>query len=131
MVHGSEDLRTPLSTMLEVEQELRGSIAGFMTPNFIVNLPGGGGKRLACSFESYDRKTGRSTFRPMSRYRKGLARREDQGPWEYWDPLWSLSAEGREEVLRGVSEGGWKGGGREEPELDFRARESLCQAARN
>jgi len=33
-----------------------------MMPQFIVDLPGGGGKRLASSFESYDRSTGVSRY---------------------------------------------------------------------
>lgn len=63
MVSGVEDLRTPLSCILDLESQIRGTIAGFMTPNFIVTLPNGGGKRLACSYETYDRLTGLSRFR--------------------------------------------------------------------
>ena len=63
MVRGTEDLRTPLSTILDLETKVRGTIAGFMTPSFIVDLPGGGGKRLANSFETYDGSTGISTWR--------------------------------------------------------------------
>ncbi|KAJ3930988.1 MAG: hypothetical protein NXY57DRAFT_897034 [Lentinula lateritia] len=62
MVSGVEDLRTPLSTILEIERHIRGSIAGFATPNFVVDLPGGGGKRLAASYDTYDRSTGLSTY---------------------------------------------------------------------
>lgn len=85
MIRGVEDLRTPLSTILALEAQIRGTIAGFMTPSFIVTLPGGGGKRLACSYESYDRQTGVSRFLAPNSHR-----REGQGLWEYWDPLWSL-----------------------------------------
>ena len=46
MVKGVEDLRTPLQTILDLECQLRGSIAGFLMPQFVVDLPGGGGKRL-------------------------------------------------------------------------------------
>ncbi|KAK0337830.1 hypothetical protein LTR94_002923 [Friedmanniomyces endolithicus] len=63
MVQGVEDLRTPLSTILELEKQIRGTIAGFMTPSFVVDLPGGGGKRLANSFETYDRASGVSTWK--------------------------------------------------------------------
>lgn len=63
MVQGTEDLRTPLSTILELQKQIRGTIAGFMTPQFIVDMPGGGGKRLACDYETYDKTTGVSTFR--------------------------------------------------------------------
>jgi lysine 2,3-aminomutase len=62
MVQGVEDLRTPLQTILDLEQHIRGTIAGFMTPSFVVDLPGGGGKRLAASYETYDRESGVSTF---------------------------------------------------------------------
>ncbi|KAI5865915.1 kama family protein [Durotheca rogersii] len=80
MVRGIEDMRTPLQEILALEAAIRGSIAGFMTPNFVVNLPGGGGKRLACSKESYDRSTGLSTFlSPISK--------DPSRTWEYWDPL--------------------------------------------
>merc|ERR1711939_418619 len=47
MISGVEDLRTPLSTILELEKRMRGTVAGFMLPAFVVDLPGGGGKRLA------------------------------------------------------------------------------------
>lgn len=63
MVRGVEDLRTPLSTILRLEENIRGTIAGFMMPSFIVDLPGGGGKRLAHSYESYDERTGVSTWK--------------------------------------------------------------------
>ena len=38
MVKGVEDLRTPLSTILHLETQLRGSIAGFMMPQFVVDV---------------------------------------------------------------------------------------------
>ncbi|OTB15087.1 hypothetical protein K445DRAFT_75469 [Daldinia sp. EC12] len=83
MVRGVEDMRTPLHEILHLEAMIRGSTTGFMTPNFVVNLPGGGGKRLACSYESYDINTGLSTF--ISPGSKDPSRK-----WEYWDPLSSL-----------------------------------------
>ena len=118
MVRGVEDLRTPLHTILDLEARIRGTIAGFLTPNFIVTLPGGGGKRLACSYETYDRVTGLSRFRaPNSRRREGSGssgssssgRGSERGcegegegegskAWKYWDPLWSLSEEGQRQV---------------------------------
>lgn len=82
MVRGVEDLRTPLSTILNLEKNLRGTIAGFMTPSFIVDLPGGGGKRLANSFETYDRQTGISTWKAP-----GVA---GDRTFTYHDPLHSL-----------------------------------------
>ena len=79
MVRGVEDLRTPLSTILELEKSIRGTIAGFMTPSFIVDLPGGGGKRLANSYETYDPTTGKSTWRAP-----GVAGNKT---FDYHDPL--------------------------------------------
>lgn len=85
MVPRVEDLRTPLSTILSIEQQLRGTIGGITFPNFVVDLPGGGGKRLAASYESYDRVTGKSTF--VAPGVKG-----GDKVYEYWDPLHSLPA---------------------------------------
>jgi lysine 2,3-aminomutase len=62
---------------------LRGTIAGFMTPQFVVDLPGGGGKRLAASYNTYDRTSGRSTF-------VAPAVKGGEKIYEYWDPLVSL-----------------------------------------
>ena len=79
MVRGVEDLRTPLSTILELEKQIRGTIAGYMTPSFVVDLPGGGGKRLANSFESYDAVSGVSTWKAP-----GVA---GEKLFEYHDPI--------------------------------------------
>jgi len=62
LVRGTEDLRTAVSTALEIEKGVRGSTAGFNTPVFVVDAPGGGGKRDAHSFEWYDRGTGVSVY---------------------------------------------------------------------
>jgi lysine 2,3-aminomutase len=88
MVKGVEDLRTPLSTILSLEREIRGSIAGFMMPSFVVDLPGGGGKRLAASYESYDPSTGLSQFVAPAVKGTGSIEGEKEGRiYEYWDPL--------------------------------------------
>ena len=79
---GIEDLRTPLSVILDLEQRLRGTIAGFMMPDFVVDLPEGGGKRLATSFETYNLDTGISTFRAP-----GLLGEKGQRVYKYYDPL--------------------------------------------
>ncbi|KAK4189724.1 putative L-lysine 2,3-aminomutase [Podospora australis] len=83
MVERVEHLRTPLQTILDLEAKLRGSIAGFMMPQFVVDLPGGGGKRLACSYETYDRKTG------LSRYTAPAVtgRDKENKVYEYYDPV--------------------------------------------
>jgi lysine 2,3-aminomutase len=62
LVQGVEDLRTSLNTAIVLEKNVRGATAGFNTPAFVVDAPGGGGKRDAHSFEHYDRETGISVF---------------------------------------------------------------------
>jgi lysine 2,3-aminomutase len=62
LVKGVEDLRTTLDTALMLEKHVRGSTAGFNTPTFVVDAPGGGGKRDAHSYDYYDRKTGVSVY---------------------------------------------------------------------
>ncbi|KAH7410961.1 hypothetical protein BKA64DRAFT_570006 [Cadophora sp. MPI-SDFR-AT-0126] len=94
MVKGVEDLRTPLQSILDLECQLRGSIAGFLMPQFVVDLPGGGGKRLASSYRTYDRKTGVSTF--VAPAVKGTGK-EDR-VYEYYDPLSSLPSTYRVEA---------------------------------
>ncbi|KAK5654966.1 hypothetical protein OQA88_6724 [Cercophora sp. LCS_1] len=83
MVKKVEHLRTPLQTILDLEAKLRGSIAGFMMPSFVVDLPGGGGKRLACSYESYDPQTGVSTFTAPA----VTGRDKENKVYEYYDPV--------------------------------------------
>ncbi|KAK9413282.1 putative L-lysine 2,3-aminomutase [Seiridium unicorne] len=69
VVPGAEDLRTPMQHSLDLERAVRGQIAGFLVPNFILDLPAEGGLK----------------GEPVE--------------YEYWDPLWSLSKEGQAEVL--------------------------------
>ncbi len=86
---GVEDMRTTLQTCLDLETQIRGSIAGFLMPQFVVDLPGGGGKRLAASYRSYDRNTGVSTF-----VAPAVTRGKDKvnKVYEYYDPAWSIQA---------------------------------------
>ncbi|EAA36200.2 hypothetical protein GE21DRAFT_854 [Neurospora crassa] len=93
LVERVEHLRTPLQTILDLEAKIRGSIAGFMTPSFVVDLPGGGGKRLACSYQSYDRDTGVSTFVAPA----VTGRDKADKVYEYYDPVDMLP-----EASRGV-----------------------------
>ncbi len=62
LVKGVEDLRTTLDTALMIEKHVRGITAGFNTPTFVVDAPGGGGKRDAHSYEYYDRESGISVY---------------------------------------------------------------------
>jgi len=85
LVKGVEDLRTSLDTALTIEKHVRGSTAGFNTPTFVVDAPGGGGKRNAHSYEHYDRETGISVF-------TSPAVKAD-AYYLYFDPLHQLSPE--------------------------------------
>lgn len=84
LVKGVEDLRTTLQTALDIEKAVRGTTAGFHTPTFVVDAPGGGGKRVAHSFEHYDRDTGVSVFAAPS---------VKPGFFLYFDPVDTLSPE--------------------------------------
>lgn len=94
MVGNAEHFRTPLQTILDMENQILGSIAGFDTPKFVVDLPGGGGKRPAFSFQSYDRTTGVSTF--IAPAVKGEAK--DNRIYEHHDPEHSLQRNVRSSV---------------------------------
>lgn len=62
LVQGVEDLRTTLQVGLDIEKHVRGSTAGFNTPAFVVDAPGGGGKRSIHSYEHYNHETGISIY---------------------------------------------------------------------
>jgi len=62
LVKGVEDLRTTIQTGLDVEKFVRGSTAGFNTPTFVCDAPGGGGKRDVHSFDHYDRENGIAVY---------------------------------------------------------------------
>jgi lysine 2,3-aminomutase len=62
LVSGVEDLRTSVQTALDIEKTVRGATAGYNTPTFVCDAPGGGGKRDVHSFEWYDRETGVSVW---------------------------------------------------------------------
>jgi lysine 2,3-aminomutase len=83
MVQGVEDLRTSVDTAIHIEKHVRGSTAGFNTPTFVVDAPGGGGKRDAHSYEFYDRDTGISVYSAPS-VKPGQL-------FMYLDPLHQLS----------------------------------------
>jgi lysine 2,3-aminomutase len=87
LVKGVEDLRTTLDTAIHIEKHVRGSTAGFNTPMFVVDAPGGGGKRDAHSFEHYNRTTGISVYASPA-VKPGRL-------FFYFDPLDLLPQEGR------------------------------------
>jgi lysine 2,3-aminomutase len=79
LVQGVEDLRTTIATGLHLEKMVRGVTAGFNTPTFVCDAPGGGGKRDVHSFEYYDRTTGVSVYTAPS---------VKEGVWFcYFDPI--------------------------------------------
>ncbi|KAJ4424812.1 hypothetical protein N0V82_000531 [Gnomoniopsis sp. IMI 355080] len=96
MIKMNEHMRTSLQSMLDIEAEIRGSIAGFNIPQFVVDLPGGGGKRLGWSYKSYDRKTGISKFVApavtTASAIEGSARSKPE-VFEYYDPIGSTVGE--------------------------------------
>jgi lysine 2,3-aminomutase len=66
LVQGVEELRTSIQTAIDLEKAVRGATAGFNTPLFICDAPGGGGKRDVHSFEYYDRENGIAVYRAPS-----------------------------------------------------------------
>lgn len=88
MVKGTEELRTTVATAESLEKHVRGSAAGFNTPTFVVDAPGGGGKRTVHSYEYYDHVTGISVYTAPS-VKPGQV-------FLYFDPIDLLPEEGRE-----------------------------------
>ena len=81
LVQGVEDLRTSVDTAIHIEKNVRGITAGFNTPTFVVDAPGGGGKRDVHSYEHYDRDSGISVYTAPS---------VKDGQFLYFDPLHTL-----------------------------------------
>ncbi|RMZ71301.1 L-lysine 23-aminomutase [Pyrenophora seminiperda CCB06] len=79
MVQGIEDLRTPLQEIIDLDKELRGKLSGFMMPSFVIDLPGGGGKRLVSTVESY--ANGVATYSAP-----GLPGAKGKREYTYYDP---------------------------------------------
>ena len=82
MVKGVEDLRTTVQTACDLERHVRGVTAGFHTPTFVCDAPGGGGKRVVHSFEHYDRDTGIAVYTAPS---------VKPGYFLYFDPIDTLA----------------------------------------
>ncbi|MBI1745385.1 MAG: KamA family radical SAM protein [Acidobacteria bacterium] len=62
MVKGVEDLRTTVQTAIDIEKFVRGCTAGYNTPTFVCDAPGGGGKRDVHSYDYYDRENGIAVY---------------------------------------------------------------------
>jgi lysine 2,3-aminomutase len=85
MVKGVEELRTTIQDAVDIEKFVRGSTAGFNTPTFVCDAPGGGGKRDVHSFEYYDRENGIAVYAAPS-VKPGKA-------FLYFDPIGRLKAD--------------------------------------
>jgi lysine 2,3-aminomutase len=87
LVRGVEDLRTSVRSSMEIEKAVRGSTAGFHVPTFVVDAPGGGGKRQVHSAEYYNETTGVSVYTaPAVKPGRFFC---------YFDPIRSLPADGQ------------------------------------
>lgn len=62
MVPGCEHFRTTIAESVALEKAMRGTTAGFNTPTFVCDAPGGGGKRHIASYEYYDEENGISVW---------------------------------------------------------------------
>ncbi|MFG1506220.1 KamA family radical SAM protein [Halobacteriovorax sp. ZH5_bin.2] len=88
MVPGCEHFRTTLGEGEELEKAVRGTTAGFNTPTFVCDLPGGGGKRHVASYEYYDQENGISVWRaPYVKPDKLFT---------YFDPIHKLAPDAQE-----------------------------------
>ncbi|MGE0626343.1 MAG: KamA family radical SAM protein [Hyphomicrobiaceae bacterium] len=89
MVMGSEHFRVPVQQMQELERDVRGATAGFNTPLFIIDAPGGGGKRDVHSYEYRNDKYGITGYRSPSV--------DPNRMYYYFDPLRTLEPGARAE----------------------------------
>lgn len=87
MVPGAEDMRTSVNETVELEKYVRGVTAGFNTPLFVTDAPGGGGKRDVHSYDYYDKTTGISVYRSPSV--------DDTKLYLYFDPISTLPKDGQ------------------------------------
>ncbi len=88
LVKGGEDMRTTVQTAVDIEKFIRGSTAGFNTPTFVVDAPGGGGKRGVHSYETYHRGSG------ISVYTAPAVKKDEM--FLYFDPVDQLTPEYQE-----------------------------------
>ncbi len=87
LVKGVEEMRTRIGDTIELERHVRGATAGFNTPVFVTDVPGGGGKRDSHSFDYYDEVTGVSVYRSPNV--------DENKAYLYYDPIDLLPEEGR------------------------------------
>ncbi|HQU74596.1 MAG TPA: KamA family radical SAM protein, partial [Calditrichia bacterium] len=87
MVRGLEEMRTTIQSAVELERNVRGATAGFNTPLFVMDAPGGGGKRDVHSYDYYDPVSGISVYRSPSV--------DEEKVYLYFDPIQLLPEEGQ------------------------------------
>jgi lysine 2,3-aminomutase len=87
MVLGTEHFRVPLKTAQLLEKQVRGTTTGFNTPLYVVDAPGGGGKRDVHSAEFENAQLGIHGFRAPAI--------DPSRIYFYLDPLRSLSEAAR------------------------------------
>ncbi|MFA6238511.1 MAG: KamA family radical SAM protein [Bacteriovorax sp.] len=88
MVPGCEHFRTTIAESVALEKAMRGTTAGFNTPTFVCDAPGGGGKRHIASYEYYDQENGISVWTAPN-VKPGEV-------FFYFDPIRKLSKEAQE-----------------------------------
>lgn len=89
MVQSVEHFRVPIGEIQILERDVRGATAGFNTPLFIVDAPGGGGKRDVHSYEYKNEEYGIYGFRSPSVNPDKM--------YYYFDPLHTLDPKIQEE----------------------------------
>jgi len=87
MIPGLEALRTTVHEAIALEKHVRGDVAGFNTPTFVVDTIGGGGKRDVHSYEVYERRLGVAVYQAPA-----VA---PERTFYYLDPIDSLPPEGQ------------------------------------
>jgi lysine 2,3-aminomutase len=87
LVKGVEEMRTRIGDTIELERHVRGATAGFNTPVFVTDVPGGGGKRDSHSYDYYDEVTGVSVYRSPNV--------DENKVYLYYDPIDLLPEEGQ------------------------------------
>ncbi len=110
LVKGVEEMRTSIQTAVDLEKAVRGATAGFNTPLFICDAPGGGGKRDVHSYEYYDRENGIAVYAAPS-VKPGQS-------FLYFDPIdtlapdaqarWAVPALQDEMIRQAVAQAGGK-----------------------
>ncbi len=96
MIPNSEHWRLPVHEAQSLQHSIMGYLPGFATPRFLCDVPFVG-KRWVHQVDSYDRVRGISYW--TKNYRTGIEYDNDEAliqPHEYYDPIYTLPAEGQE-----------------------------------